>query len=785
MRKESMENNGEVIQTEGALTKEVTRRQALKAIGAGGLLIACAPFLLGKTASAAEKDKDNTQILSLSSVEKLKSLKKSERMEGMIVHLLGYYKPGDGGQKWLVYFSDSKEKDNGGTVHRPNDGVGAWHVMHDGVGKFSWFGIFDESLPADIALEALVNDESFSKIEAQSDLLLIKRHIFHRSNLELDFKNHKMLTYGAENANRDNPFAAMMFFQGVKVGEPITVTLPYVKGENGTLVQGEFSEDSDYLYVGNNAKFAENEWYFVETDVRPLEEVPGRLPVGGGSSDKEIQKLLRVTKVGKSAADTEYVGFNYLNAWPLKSKRKITYQRILPVRNVTVKNLKFEGQGHSDTTGTSPVAHEFCVDCNIINIEATKVFWPLNLRRYCTQYEVRDCLLMNPEEVTVGGTGYLIQQIGCLYGSVINCRAHNVRHLNDFTGCAYSLVENCHCTGDENGAFVTHGQYDHDLTYIGNSGFLSFANSALNAKSSHTWGGFHKRIVVKKHQAPRVVFENKMNRVIDMTLEDCYVYRNVERYGGNGGSVWANVDGLVMRNCVLMGPLALGEDSSQSQRPVLIEGCTIHMIDGHYLTRHRGSTYEVERDITFRNCTFKNIGQNYLVKGHTIRFENCHFYADPKAPSSRLNVESKHVIFMGGGFHDVCLALDKGGTTKEAVGNQMLTIGGGAVLEGKNTSGALIEIKNNAHVMISLEQANLMPTASTKVLTHIPEEGTLTTGTLSLQMQGTTLTGGTMKIADASLGKDSYIMVQSCVLKQSNLELPSGGRVLVANNLVL
>ncbi|WP_312101352.1 hypothetical protein [Lachnoclostridium sp.] len=789
MRKQSMENQGEVVQSESALSKEVTRRQAIKAIGAGGLLIACAPFLFGKTASAASsKDKDvkNVQdVLSLTDVESLKRLSKAERKDGMIVNLLGYYKAGDGGQKTLVYLSKSKEQENGGTVHRPNDGGGAWHVLHDGIGQFRWFGIFDESIPADHALDSLVNDESFHRIEASSDLLLIKRHVFHRSNLELDFQNHTMYTYGAENADRDNPFAAMMFFQGVKVGNPITVTLPYVKNEKGTLVQAEFSEDSDYLYVGNNKMFAEHEWYYVETDVRPMEQVPGRLPIGGGSSDKEIQKLLRVTKVGKSASDTEYVAFNYLNAWPLKSKRKITYQKIEPVFHVHIKNLKFEGQGHSDTTGTSPVAHEFCVDCNITNIQATKVFWPLNLRRYCTQYEVRDCLLKNPEEVSVGGTGYLIQQIGCLYGSVINCRAHNVRHLNDFTGCAYSLVENCHCTGDENGAFVTHGQYDHDLTYIGNSGFLSFANSALNAKASHTWGGFHKRIVVKKHQAPRVVFENKMNRVIDMTLEDCYVYRNTERYGGNGGSIWANIDGLVMRNCVLMGPLALGEDSSMSHRPTIIEGCTIHMLDGHYLTRHRGSTYEVERDITFKNCVFKNIGQNFIVKGETIRFYDCHFYADSNAPTSRLNVESKHVIISGGGFHNVCFAFDKGGTTTEAVGDQSLEVCGGAVMEGNNASGTLIDIKNNAHIRLDFSRAEFAPGYQMKMITQTPEDGTASIGTLSLQMQGTTLKDTELRISESSLGKDSYIMVQSCLLKNSRLDLPSGSQCVVMNNLML
>ena len=88
------------------------------------------------------------------------------------------------------------------------------------------------------------------------------------------------------------------------------------------------------------------------------------------------------------------------------------------------------------------------------------------------------------------------------------------------------------------GPYVTHGQFEHDLTYIGNSGLLSFANSGI------TWGSAAKNITVKKHIGTRVIAEN---RITNLTLEDIHTF--YQDGISNAGSIWANVDGLVMRNC--------------------------------------------------------------------------------------------------------------------------------------------------------------------------------------------------------------------------------------------
>ena len=147
-------------------TKDTERRQVLKALGFGGLAVACASFLpkgaltvqaaepKGKGQYPGESFSGARETSVVADVKELKAL--TDMKSGAMVQVLGYDRPGDMGAKRMVYFEASAAEDNGGTVHRPASGGGAWHVVHDGVGRFGWFGIFDASRQADDALDALV-----------------------------------------------------------------------------------------------------------------------------------------------------------------------------------------------------------------------------------------------------------------------------------------------------------------------------------------------------------------------------------------------------------------------------------------------------------------------------------------------------------------------------------------------------------------------------------------------------------------------------------------------------
>ncbi|NWL86159.1 hypothetical protein DMN77_00935 [Paenibacillus sp. 79R4] len=411
---------------------------------------------------------------------------------------------------------------------------GRWRLLHGGVGDFRYFGIFGPERPADQALEAMVNDPEIKRIEGYTDLRFTKRHKFHRSGLELDFNNCTVTADGIEPAQPNDPFGAIMHFCGRLTGstQQLTLTEP-------------LRELEDIFEVADSSAFRLYEWWVVT--VNPL----------AGKEEKEIDKLLMVTEI----IDATHVRFNYKMGWELAEGRLLTYQKAQPVRQIHVRNMVFWGNAGGEQQGAQPLAFEYAVECNASGLKAYHTYWPVIMRRHNTHYVTEGCTLVNPVEVIVGGTGYLTQQIHCLYGKVRDCTTSNARHLNDFTGSAYCMVENCHGDGDYHGAFVTHGQFEHDLTYIGNSGLISFANSGP------TWGESARRIAVKRHSGCWMIARSKVS---DLTLEDVHIVKT-KNYP-QCGTMLINTDGVQIRGCTA-DKLIFTQRSSRSRRPNVVQDC--------------------------------------------------------------------------------------------------------------------------------------------------------------------------------------------------------------------
>ncbi|RIE05154.1 hypothetical protein [Cohnella faecalis] len=329
--------------------------------------------------------------------------------------------------------------------------------------------------------------------------------------------------------------------------------------------------------------------------------------------------------------------------------------------------MTFHGAGATDTTGSQPLAYEFAVNCDAVGIDAYGTFWPVIMRRYCSHYVTERCKLTNPTEVIIGGTGYLTQQIYCLYGHVRDCLTSNGRHLNDFTGSAYCYVENCHADGDDLGAYVTHGQYEHDLTYVGNSGLMSFGNSGP------TWGESAKRITVKKHVGSWFL---AFRKITDLTLEDVHVFvREGVENSADTGSFWLNADGLQMKNCTAEAMVKFMQVSSRSKRPNIIENCSFT------LTKHRRLSHDnVDAELTFRNCVFDAIDGNRLEGKGGVRFQHCRLNgAGPQ--SAPIRVAGEMLSVRGGSMRDTGFMLIGDGA-------QRVDVGSGAVVSGTNSERA-------------------------------------------------------------------------------------------------
>lgn len=736
----------------------VSRRRALQVLGAAGAAVVGSvlgsklTFAEEIQSPSAEAQGGRTKLEIVPSVKALLAINPKGLKRDAMVYVAGYYEAGDGGQKLVRWVADSNKSDNGGTVHAPKaGGSGRWEMVHNGVADFRWFGIFDDKINADNALAAMVNDLSIHRIEAHTHLNFVKRHVFHRSGIELDFGGHRVTTEGIELNTRDNPFGAVMFFRGQAAGTTTSITL-----------SADIPEGSDVLQVQNSSAFAVEDWWIAQVSAQK-----------GGKAQRELDYMVKITEI----VDATHIRVNYKLGWMLEAGRTITYTKMNPVFRCIVRNMEFVGvpvpptESTSqrpfetwDQIGSNPVAYEFAVECDVSGIRATKVFWPVVQRRYCSHFVTESCELINPEERDWGGTGYLTQQLNVLYGNVKNCNTSNARHLNDFTCAAYCLVENCHGDGDDYGPFVTHGQFEHDLTYIGNSGLLSFANSGTH------WGDSAKRITVKKHIATRIVAHKKLT---DLTLEDCYA---ITKPGlSNSGSIWANVDGLQMRGCTAENMITLSQSSTRSKRKNTIESSSFGMLKGYEIARPIRSNAvgvtPVADDLSITNCEFTNVEDVNIGSINRLTLNNT-WFKGASADTGLVRVGSQEVVINGGGLENCCFVFTGAWDySMSGINDQSVSVDGGAVFKGTNGEKAFIK-SSVADRTFTLHYGSCSNLTNDNGTAHFD----IGDGKLNFKAVGTQFKGGKYAVSEGSAAKGTYFFLTSCLEEKVNRSsLPAEG----------
>ncbi|MFF4774687.1 hypothetical protein ACFY05_17690 [Microtetraspora fusca] len=700
-----------------------SRRALLTAGGIGGLAL-----LVPGTAYAGPQAELKNGVYGIATVAELLSLDTQKIPGGTLVQVAGYHAAGDGGGMLVRWDAASTAAANGGTV-LGGSGSGRWLQVHQGVGDFRTFGVFDGKKPADDALDAMVNDPSIHRIEAHSDLLFVRRHKYTRSNLEFDFGGHTVRTDGIENAGYDDPFAAVLFFRGKVTDTVVTAALT-----------ANMPELSDVFEVGDSKKFAVGQWWAAEVNK------------ASGQWERELQKLVEVTEI----VDGSHIRVNYLNGWELKAGRSITWTRIEPVERVHIRNMVFTGAGADQYSGSHPIAYEYAVRCDVSGIDATGTFWPVVMRRWCTHFQTRSCSLKNPTSVTWGGAGYLTQQIYCLYGHVADCHTSNARHLNDWTASAYGLVENCHGDGDDQGPFVTHGQYEHDLVYTGNSGLMTFANSGA------AWGSAAKRITVRRHVCSWFVARVK---VTDLTLEDVRVIGKKSLDGS--GMIWVNADGVQMRGCSANNQLIISQASSLSARPNIIEGCDFTIAAGTEIVQAN-----VTAPVHFVRSTLSNLDGNPCNGTGELHIVDSTLRG--KQGGAPLPVAASVVRIQGG-------RLTGTGVKVTAKADQRVHVGGGAQLEGTNGAKALLS-RGDGSGTVRWELRDYRSVTDDAGTAHVLVES----GKNVYSAVGVGLSGGKLTLAPAAFGDSSVLQHTACVEEGVARTVPEDGpRVQTTGNLLL
>ncbi|WP_329558045.1 peptidase C14 [Streptomyces uncialis] len=679
------------------------RRHLLRASGVAGLALAGTAAATAPAQARSAKD----ATLRVSDVGELRGLGGRSVREGTVVVVAGYRRAGDGGSFTARWDARSTAAHNGGTVIAPDTrkpGPGRWHQLHHGVLDFRTFGHFDADTPADDALDAMMNDPTVHRVEAHTDLLLRRRHTFTRSRIELDFHGNTLHTHGTDKNTHDNPFGATLAFRGTVTDETRTHRLTEA-----------MPDLSDLFEVGDSAGFEVGQWWAVEVNALT------------GRWEREVQRLVQVTEI----VDGSRVRVNYRIGWDLAAGRTLTWTRVEPVERAHVRDLRFEGAGDDQYTGTHPVSYEYAVRCDVSGIEATGTFWPVVMRRWCTYFRTDRCTLTNPKSVTYGGAGYLTQQIYCLYGHVEDCYVSNARHLNDFTGSAYCYVTNCHSDGDDQGPFVTHGQYEHDLVYTGNSGLMTFANSGA------AWGGAAKRITVRRHSCSWFVARVK---VTDLTLEDVTVIGKKSLAGS--GMLWVNADGVQMRGCTATGPLIVSQASKRSARPNVIADSSFAFAAGAEITKA-----DVSAPLTLERVTLTGIGGAAFKGTGPLTLDHCELTGAPDAaPATYAHGE---VRVEGGRLTDT-------GVRLTGAGDQTLRIDG-TRLTGTNKDAALLSRSGGGRTVDwrlgGLDSS--APDGTAHVL--------VTEGANRYRAHGCSFTGGRLELRPAAFGDGGHLLHTGCV----------------------
>ncbi|WP_329182217.1 peptidase C14 [Streptomyces sp. NBC_01477] len=576
---------------------------------------------------------------------------------------------------------------------------------------FRQFGLFDGSTPADAALDAMVQDPSVHRVEARTDLNFTKRHTFSRSRIELDFGGNRVTTRGIEKNTDDNPFGAVLYFRGTVGTTTVRSTL-----------SAPMPDLADVFEVPDSKTFAVGQWWSVEIDAA----------AGTGLYEKEVQKLVQVTEI----VDEGRIRVNYKIGWDLAAGRTFTWKHVEPVERAHVRDMVFEGVADvpdGDTlTGSHPVAYEYAVSCDVSGIDATGTFWPVVMRRWCTYFRTSECRLKNPASVTWGGAGYLTQQIYCLYGHVEDCHVANSRHLNDWTASAYGYVTNCHGDGDDQGPFVTHGQFEHDLTYTGNSGLMTFANSGT------AWGGAAKRITVRKHACSWFVARTN---VTDLTLEDMLVIGNSQ---AGSGMIWVNADGAQLRGCVASGPLVVSQSSRRSKRPTVIADSAFVQGKASEVT-----AATVTADVHLLRVTLNGLdGAQFNGAGRLV-LDHCAF-TGASASAGPGTVAHTETTVHGGSYTDTGLLL-------KSAKDQRLWIDGGAVFSGTNSAAAFLSGSAGDRT-VSWQLDGLDSRTADPGTAHV----LITGGVNRYRAGGSVFTGGRLDLAPAAFAGAGHLLHTGC-----------------------
>lgn len=171
------------------------------------------------------------------------------------------------------------------------------------------------------------------------------------------------------------------------------------------------------------------------------------------------------------------MAMDYILGWDLENPT-FTYRAATPIRDVTVGNFHLVDLTSNTTNAEdiSGVVMSVAVNCKVENITTENGTNPAVFTYYTTDCEAINCYALKPRKVS-GGKGYVVQWNNALRSHTKKLKGVDTRHVVDFTMAAYCAVDIAEGPNTDGGDFITHGSYEHDITYSNIQGTMSIATS--------------------------------------------------------------------------------------------------------------------------------------------------------------------------------------------------------------------------------------------------------------------------------------------------------------------
>lgn len=405
------------------------------------------------------------QTLICNSISELRNLEPA--VIGQKAELTAYYADIKSGKsRFFRSVNASEVADNGGTFILTSGGA-AWQADDIYDVTLEDFGARPGEDNTD-AFRRAVNSPARRITTRLTELILTDNSVFTRGNVEIDMPD-TIILWNAETghtpdrAGSSSPtnyrFPGVIAFRG-SVGDVI---------DTFTLTNSISKGDSTY-WCTNNELFTERQWVIMSSDV------------GSGTIGREINVMTQVQ--GSGGAVTK-VRVDYKTGWPLAVGRQLTYREVTPLENIKVhfKGVKWN-QEITDASGSGDefVSPQSCALLSLEYVAGADIClgdgeghpYPMmvtQMVRWVKMHDTRTNLPRFP------GSDHVVQFNNAYECHVKRLKNISGRHVVDFSGASYCSVKDCGETGSRNGAFTTHGIFEHNISYHNNYGLLSFANS--------------------------------------------------------------------------------------------------------------------------------------------------------------------------------------------------------------------------------------------------------------------------------------------------------------------